>query len=350
MAKSGMSKSQIKSLLRNAAAGPGWALCVGAGISRPAFPDWKELVRRLAVLDPTPPSSSAIRKLQETYSSDALIQAAMDRLGLSEDKFAEVLAKELYSDLMSALKPRNSIKLLVDVLTARHIGSLTQTRWQEFIDIITLCFGTMTALPLAKTLSQLVQGPTAPTTILSFNAEALFAALINANIAANRGVRAGDKLDLVVHATSSRRADRIPYVFCHGLLPVPGTTQHSLSSVDKLVFQETAYLQLTNTSFSWQSASFLRAAAGNSVVFIGVSLTDPNMRRWLSWVHANRVSELTEAGKPSPTSTVHYWIARTTGDAASDRWTESVVSHLGIRLIWVRQFSEIATTLELMAN
>ncbi len=350
MAKTGMSRSHIKSLLRNAAAGAGWALCVGAGISTPAFPDWKELVRRLAERDPNPPSSTVLAKLQATYSSDALIQASMDRLDLTEDKFAIVLAEVLYSDLLRTIEARSSTKLLIEALTARHIGSLTRTRWQEFLDLITLCFGNMTALRLAQTMSQLIQGPVAPTTIQSFNAEALFATLINANIATNRGVKGGDKLDLVVHATSDRKAGRIPYVFCHGLLPMPGTPKHYLSSVDKLVFQETAYLQLANTSFSWQSASFLRAAGGNSIVFVGVSLTDPNMRRWLSWVHATRVAELTEAGKPAPTSTVHYWIARTTRDEAYERWTESLVAHLGVRLIWVREYSEVAATLEVMAS
>jgi hypothetical protein len=120
--------------------------------------------------------------------------------------------------------------------------------------------------------------------------------------------------------------------------------------VDKLVFQEAAYLQLANASFSWQAASFLRAAAGNSLVFVGLSLADPNMRRWLSWVHANRLAELNEMGSVASASTVHYWIARKPVDEATERWMESLVSHLGVRLIWVRDYAEIPSTLELMIN
>ena len=95
MAKSGLSESHIKGILRKAASGPGWVLCVGAGISRPAFPDWRGLVQRLVAKDTIPLSDAALRQLQDTFSSDALIQAAMDRLGLTEEKFAGLLASEL---------------------------------------------------------------------------------------------------------------------------------------------------------------------------------------------------------------------------------------------------------------
>jgi hypothetical protein len=323
---------------------------VGAGISRPAFPDWKGLVQRLAARDSDPPSAKALSHLQNTYSSDALLQAAMDRLAMNDEQFAELLATELYSDLVATLKPRHAVKLVTDALTARHIGDLTRTDWQRFIDVLTLSFPNMTALPLGRAVGQLLQGPASPTSILSFNAESLFAAVINAHIATKRGVKGGDKLDYVVHATSDRKAGRIPYLFCHGLLPVPGVKHQHISSVDKLVFQESTYLQLANTSYSWQSASFLRAASGNNIVFIGVSLTDPNMRRWLSWVHSTRAAELTEVGNPAPTSTVHYWIAKTPGDAAAERWTESVVAHLGVRLIWVDDYPDIVPTLEMMTT
>src|ERR1700693_4058747 len=112
--------------------------------------------------------------------------------------------------------------------------------WQEFIDLVTMSFPDLTALRLAASLSGVLQGPAAPTAILSFTAEPLFPALINANVATKRGIKGGDVLVLMVHSTSDRTAGRVPYVFCHGLLPVPGTTGRTLSSVVKLVFLEAA--------------------------------------------------------------------------------------------------------------
>jgi hypothetical protein len=274
----------------------------------------------------------------------------MDRLGLTEEEFAVVLGEDLYSNAKAVLPAGESIDLFVKALNSRHIGAMTRTMWQSFIDMITQYFPSLTALSMAATLSGALQSPLAPAAILSFNAEPLFPALINANVATRRGIKGGDVIDFVVHATSDRKAGRVPYVFCHGLLPVPGATGRTLSSVDKLVFLEAAYLQLANTSFTWQSTSFLRAAAGNSLVFVGVSLTDPNMRRWLSWVHAVRVAELTEIGTPTPTSTVHYWIAKKPAEETTERWTESLVSHLGVRLIWVHDYTDIAPTLNLMIS
>jgi len=273
----------------------------------------------------------------------------MDRLQLTEEKFAAVLAEELYSNIKATLS-KKEWTLFARALGSTHIGSMTPVMWEPFVDLIAKHFPGLTALGLATTLSKAIQSPIAPAAILSFNAEPLFPALINATVAVSRGAKGGDVLDYVVHATTDRKAGRVPFVFCHGLLPIPGTRNHSLSSVDKLVFSEAAYLQLANTSFSWQSASFLHAAGENSIVFVGVSLTDPNMRRWLSWVHATRVAELTEAGAAAPTSTVHYWIAKTPPLETTERWTESLVSHLGIRLIWVKDYADIAPTLELMIS
>jgi hypothetical protein len=105
MAKTGMSEeAHIRGLLKAAAGKGGWALCVGAGISASAFPDWDELVSRLAARDDAfPPSADALRKLQVEYSPDALIQAAKDRLRLTEEAFASVLAEELYSNVLAML-------------------------------------------------------------------------------------------------------------------------------------------------------------------------------------------------------------------------------------------------------
>jgi len=350
MAKRGMSLSQVRGLLRNAALRRGWTLCVGAGISKPAFPDWNELVRRLAQLDVEPPSATALKTLQSIYSPDALIQASMDRLEMSDQQFAEVLAKELFSDLVAELEPRRGIELVGRALTARTLNALPRSRWQAFIDLLTLVFPRMTALPLSRTMARLLQGASGPSSILSFNAEPLFPALINAHLATSRGTRECDVIDYVVHATSSRRADRVPYYFCHGLLPVPFARSRGLNSVDKLVFQESSYLQLANTAFSWQSASFLQAAAGNSIVFIGVSLTDPNMRRWLAWVHSTRVGELTAVGDLASASTPHYWIAKLPEDKPTQRWTESLVAHLGVRLVWVSDYSDIVPALDAMTS
>jgi hypothetical protein len=85
MAKLGLTPHQAKNLLRERSAAGGWALCVGSGISRPAFPDWGHLVERLIARDVAPPQVPEVSSL--SYGPDAFIQAAMDRLQLDEGAF-----------------------------------------------------------------------------------------------------------------------------------------------------------------------------------------------------------------------------------------------------------------------
>jgi hypothetical protein len=348
MAKTGLAATQIRGLLRARALGPGWALCVGAGVSRPVFPDWRQLVERLIARDVVPGTPGELAKLEVLYSPDAFIQAAQDRLQLHELDFAQLLSNELYADAKATLN-FTEWKLFTRALNTRYLGGMPLPMWRRFVEMIKRYYPLLTATGLAESLAPIIDGPFAPCAVLSFNAESLFGAILNGNVAMVKGTTAGrNVIDYVTRSTSNRKANRIPYIFCHGLLPLPTALGQALSAVDKLVFSESAYLQLANNAFSWQSASFIRAAASHCLVFVGLSLSDPNMRRWLSWIHSNRVSELTEAGEPSPTSTVHYWIAKELGSEKAKLWSESLVAHLGIRIVWVNDYADIPGALKVM--
>ena len=190
---------------------------------------------------------------------------------------------------------------------------------------------------MASLIASILDSDLAPSSILSFNAEPLLFALINANHAVLKWgppPKQGptDVLDLVTSSISYRKKTRVPYIFCHGLLNVPNSPRSQFFG-DKLVFSETSYLQLANTSFSWQSSAFIDIAMSQSIVFIGVSLSDPNMRRWLSWLHANRINEITEYGTMPSDAAIHYWINLDPQSLPEKRWIESSVAHLGVRLV-----------------
>lgn len=161
-------------------------------------------------------------------------------------------------------------------------------------------------------------------------------------------------LDRVTLGISYRAADRIPYIFCHGLLPIPEALpqfERSLSA-EKLVFSEGEYVNLANNSFSWSASMFLGTAVLRTMVFIGLSFTDQNLRRWLAWVHSNKLDEIEQRKKlkaiPKAPGIAygHYWINRrpTTREEAS--WIESSVEHLGVRLVWVDDWAQVASCLQ----
>lgn len=351
--KPGLAEDKVDGLLATAAGGQGWALCIGAGTSLPVFPDWNRLVRRL--FDRISPAGA--ERLEESlgrlFSPDALIQAASI---INDDSpgFAEILAEELYRDLLSEISPADH-ELVLRALHVSRPGDMSVAKWTRFLELLHgLWDGRMSALAIAPLVSEALGTQRSPAAILSFNAEPLLFAVINAHQAcAAKGDERGapQRLDRIVRGISNRSVDRIPYVFCHGMLPIPGTdlTAHG-GAPDTLVFSESAYLQLAARVYSWQATSFLEACAARRVVFIGLSLTDSNMRRWLSWVHDGRLAEIESIGKGRAISTQHYWLNLDPGDAELRSWIEASVAHLGVRLIWLNSWDAVGPVLARMLN
>lgn len=352
MAKPGLNLSDIQSILRDLAKKEGWVLCVGAGISTPMFPSWVSLVERLVAQDISKASPEHfVQDLLGNFSPDAMIQAAKDRLELNDAGLRDLLVQELYRNIQKKLTHKE-FQLFCDILASDRPVILGKESWLEFLSIIRSKYPHLTALSIATVLSEIIGTEIAPLEVLSFNAEPMLIALCNAlkveEFANKPGPipEVGDRrmiFDYVTHSFSRRRADRIPYVFCHGLLPVPDPSgqQPRIDSMDKLVFSESSYLQLANTSFAWQSSVFLEASSIRHIVFVGVSLSDSNMRRWLAWAHENRQRELAEKYGPDVDSTAHYWITRHPGKPEKARWIESAVGHLGVRIVWVPDWNSV---------
>lgn len=350
MAKPGLASDKAGHLLEVQAAHRGFTLCVGAGTSLNAdgrrphpFPLWGELVDRLvARADPRFAAKSAPPALR-SFGFDALIQAAANRLGGSDEAFAEVLATELYADLRAAV-PVADWPLFARCLEAHKPADVVRADWERFHGAVVSAFPTLTALGLAEALVEVADGPRAPLAVLSFNAEPLLFALLNATIALGTKKGSGkQRFDCVTRAVAPRDRSRVPFYFCHGLLPVPASASKTArrAAVDKLVFSESDYLSLANTSFAWQSSVFLNACATSTVIFVGLSMTDPNMRRWLAWVHENRRDELRRTEAHHGDSTSHFWIHKRPSTAEEQEWIELSLAHLGVRLVWVEQWTEL---------
>jgi len=346
MAKEGIEVKDLTPIIRERCKTSGWALCVGAGTSAPAFPSWDALVQRLITRDVGPSAASLKPALVKQFSYDAIIQAAKDRYGVTEKRFVNILTLELYAKVKRTLV-RSEWQQFTNALSCLRIGDLKPYEWKSFTELAKNYFRDTSAIPIASIISEVIETKEAPSAILSFNAEPLLFALINAFASARFAPSQKQVIDLVTHGISSRRTNRIPYYFCHGLLSVPGTTRKGpkAKSPDKLVFSETNYLQLANSAFSWQSSVFIDVCSSRSVVFIGLSLSDPNMRLWMSWIYANRIQELKERGLRPVSSTSHFWINKRPTSIDERRWIESSVAHLGVRLVWLNSWVEVEDAL-----
>lgn len=342
MAKQGLTINTALNLVNNEKS---WALCVGSGISFPLFPLWNELAKRI-VLRCEPKASGLFEKLSERMSPEVILQSAADIAKKDHNAFSKELADTLYEDFFKCLSVED--KQTVKKCLTCDPGALSE-EWGDYLKIIQRkTSDNLTALALAKTILKLREKGHAPASILSFNAEMLLGSLMNAVAHEEYGERK-KFFDYIIEPISYHDRNRIPYYFCHGVMPVPGTNKRAKNTFDaddRLVFLENEYLQLANSSFSWQSSAFINTLTTHTVFFVGLSFVDPNIRRWLAWIQEEKQMAFRKKGLTNISSTSHYWIEKKPGSTTQMRIMESSVSHLGIRIIWIDDWKDVSSVLE----
>jgi hypothetical protein len=329
--------------LKGKATTNGWALCIGAGTSLPAFPNWPNLVKRLIQKADNIRTPEAIEEILLSFSLDALIQASSHILNLSETEFTEILSNELYSKIKDNTTD-NEWESICTIFTTINANGTRDPDWKNFINVRERMLKRTSAYALGKIIVDSNKKNIAPEAILSFNAEPLLYSLTNSFLRepyigkTKKTDDIKEILDLVTSSISSKNKGRIPYYFCHGALlnRLRHKGDHRFNATSKLVFSESSYLQIANTSFSWQATNFLNICADFTVIFIGVSLTDPNMRKWLSWIQNERKRDI---GKKVE-STHHFWICKKTDYPETTKWIEASVLHLGVRIIWLDDWNQ----------
>jgi len=346
---------QHRHLLNTTVGSTGWALCIGAGTSLPIFPSWKLLVTKLVARVDEANASSIAEELLRVYSPDSVLQAVHAMLAMSEQEYTKILSEALYSFVDTQLDPAERL-LFRNVLAQSGAACVSSTLWAEFAKLRERHLAQTTACQLARVIATVISTESQPSEILSFNAEPLLYALIESYCYEKfreKHLEPSDNpkrlLDFVTGSISSYKKGRIQYVFNHGTLPPPeAKASRRIASTDKLVFREGEYLNLANTAFSWQSATFLEVCLRRPTVFVGVSLSDPNMRRWLAWIQMNRSREVEMSGGIPRISTRHFWINKRPERDYMARWIEACVYHLGVRIIWIDRWDDVGATLSSM--
>lgn len=340
MAKPGFTIDTIPNLVDS---NKTWALCVGSGVSTPIFPLWDDLAKK--ILKQCEPMAS-YETLSKKMSPEIVLQAAVEIAGKSHSDFAKDLADTLYEDLYKGLS-KEELRIVKRGLTCDP--GVEGLDWRRFLWIITKkAQKGVTSLSLAKSILKLRDKGHGPSSILSFNAEMLLGALLNA--VAHESYNARKKFfDYMIDSTSFHEKGRIPFYFCHGVMPVPGTKNKAYSMFnadEKLVFLENEYLQLANSLYSWQSSAFINTLSNHTVFFVGLSFVDPNIRRWLAWIQEERLRSIKKHDPHGCVSTSHYWIEKKPQSTIQMKMMEASVSHLGIRIIWIDDWSETSQALE----
>jgi len=137
---------------------------------------------------------------------------------------------------------------------------------------------------------------------------------------------------------------KLPIYHVHGFLPRRG----SIGKEPDVVFSEDAYHTLFIDPFSWSNLIQLSKLSQNTCLFIGLSLTDPNLRRLLDVANRRNLSRLLN----------HYivWkVPNASGynekaDQLAFLLEEQDANSLGLNVIWVDDHSETAPLLRRIAG
>lgn len=276
-------------------------LVCGAGISVDAgIPMWSDLL--LSLLD------SMVEKLSKEHSI-GIVKGAAKEFHKRYSGSSLIVGKYLKNTL-----GKDFSKMVRDSLYVKSSKS------SEMIDAI---------IELARPRRE----GKALDSIITFN----FDALIEENLAAANIPNAPIYTEAVKFQPSE-----IPIYHVHGYLPRRG----KISETSDIVFSEDAYHGQFLDPFSWSNLIQLAKFSQNTCLFVGVSLTDPNLRRLLD-----------VAWRKSTDKTQNHYIVKRFPDIDGSVETQSLArlleeqdaNLLGLNVIWVRAYSEIPKILKSVA-
>jgi len=278
-------------------------LVCGAGISVAAgVPMWNDLL--LALLE------SMIERLSKEHSLDittGVAKAFQERYGTSSLILGKYLKNTLGKDFSR---------------TTRDSLYANSSKSSELLDAI---------VDLARPRRE----GKALDSIVTFN----FDALIEENLAAAKVPSVSIYTESIKH-----QAHQLPVYHVHGFLPRKGKIPDST----EIVFSEDAYHGQFLDPFSWSNLIQLAKYTQNTCLFVGVSLTDPNLRRLLD----------VSSRKSTDKARNHYMLKKLPDLGGEDDTLNSLArlleeqdaNVLGINVLWVRTYEEMPRLLASIAG
>jgi hypothetical protein len=288
--------SQIRTL-REALQRGRLTLVCGAGVSIEAgIPAWGDLLVRL--LD------RMMEKLSKNLSLEIGKQTAIE--------FQKTYGRSSSLILGKYLKNNLGEDFASETRDALYMGATGQS------DLINSIVGLARPQRDAKPLDS----------IITFNFDCLTEEALERNVVANKPI-----------FSESIRHDgnELPIYHVHGYLPRTGPIPET-----ELVFSEDAYHSQFLDAFSWSNLIQLAKLTQNTCLFIGISLTDPNMRRLLD-----------VAWRKNPDKTMSHFIIKKSPDHTKDSPLDRVsrlleeqdANALGLNIIWIDSFDELPNVL-----
>jgi hypothetical protein len=283
-----------------------------------------------------------------------LLQGASNHLlaeGKSADEYNRLLEEALYADLLAVAKSAGVDEALVEALNnPRWLKASALRRLYQFFETR---YSSSTAVQLSREVACASQKDKGPRSVINFNADTLFHALLDTFLIDEFRSRTGStdfpqaSFVKVLRGIQPPNRYAIPIFHCHGAVsPIAKKSRgRRRDSREHLVFREEEYLDLAGNAFTWAQSLFLFHAQNSQMVIVGHSLADPNIRKWLAWSHSIWIEEFSAVIGAAEITPRHIWITKSPRDRDIRTIQEISLSHLGVRVCWIDDWQDIAPTL-----
>jgi hypothetical protein len=329
-------------------------LCVGAGISRNLAPTWFELANLLVNdtfgvnLD-----GAAFAKLSSDsgWSLDAWIQAAANefiRSGRNLDDFTALIESHLYARIKGKAKGCKFEKHLPTVFNFPQNASKDMTI--QIYDFLEHTFPTASVFAVGRFLIKSAKGQKPPRGIISFNADTFHETYIDLFLRREHYQGPGPHSHPRYFFTSIIRpgpeTTKIPIFHCHGsITPFYRAGKNPYDSRDRLIFLEQEYLATSTSRASWAQTVFLFHAHSSTLAFCGLSMSDANIRRWMSIIETENQIEMKRLSKDQNVNAKHIWLRPQPSTPQEETVYLASLLHLGIRPAWIKDWNTLEAEL-----
>lgn len=306
------------------------AFGIGAGVSQASrLPDWKELVTRIAqgIGGGAPESAQAL--IENGFDAIAVATVMREHCG-DPDEFAEHVRRSLYRDFDFPLRLRKENRAEF----AQHVRATNPTLH---------AVGTFCAVSRSKGW----QPNPRLRAIVTLNMDALLQMYTRSRF--QRRI-----LRTVERASAGANPARVSTYHVHGFLVRDGISprqgdRRAIEAPDRLVLTEQQYFDVVASVHGFVNYSLLHLLREHRFLFVGLSMTDANLRRALHLSYQERVRELMSEGEPHDVAkqrATRHWAIVRKESRSTDEALAILLRVVGVKAFWVTRWSDIPPVLQ----
>lgn len=312
-----------------------FSMFLGAGVSSSAgMPDWNTLLNSLFV------SYLTKEFTQQTNISDDDIKQIVERLNTIDEPSALMAARYLRKGLA---KQTTEIKEFTKTITD-NLYKLRDTKKSLSSDLISaisnLCMPRRTGAKVR--------------TVITYNFDDLIERQLNSKSIQHHSI---------YNDNEAFDPDELPIYHVHGFLP-EDTKKYEGLEKSTLVFSEEGYHQIYTDAYHWSNLVQLTSLRENNCLMVGLSLTDPNLRRLLD-ISARNIERPRHFAFMKRLSIENFAFSEIDGKKHQfvnnvkgaeeflnrhHKLNEEIMKELGVSIIWFTSFEEIPEILKKINN